>query len=419
VRIWPRRRHRPRTEPDHIRLEAVLNIGTTTVRALVISVERNQFTVWGQSRAGHGSGFGLEGRVVDRERLTACCEAVLSEAEEMARETAGRPMIADHIRLGVSGAFLWSYVPIVQRRRVHPDQAVSTTEMDRILHGLTRSAVRYTKTLSRRTHLRMKLVSLSPLTVYVDGRWVTDPRGFHGGELRVRAFGAYAPRYYLETLHAVADQLDMDVADVVAIPDALVVALSLPEGIILKIGGTTTQAVGIEHKCPAWFDRFDLGGVAFTQVVEERMGLLPERAEDAKIHFALGGGDESTRNTWHDLLTPTCLRWQDSLQQVLGDASTEQTLPATLFFCGGGSILPDLVADLSQRLQRNGLPFAQPPETRPLTVQTIRGWEDNTTSRWDLGDVAAISVAAHGVALSGQDPLTRRLRQLGKEMGSQ
>jgi hypothetical protein len=264
----------------------------------------------------------------------------------------------------------------------------------------------------------MRMVSLSSPTFYLDDRWVTDPRGFRGRELRVRAFAAFAPRIYVDALYEVAERLEMGVAAVVAIPDALAAAMPQEDGIVVKVGGTTTQVISVRHRCPQWFDRYDLGGVAFTRRVQEGTGLLPERAEAAKHHYALGGGDEETRLSWSASLAPLCDRWQDGLVEVLHSAGAEYDLPSTVLYCGGGSALPDLFRDLVPRLERGALPFAHSVEIRRLSVPMIEHLEDRAGGRWEAGDVPAASVAVHAVVAAGRGPLAARLQRICKEYES-
>jgi len=399
-------------------LEAILWVGTTTVRALVIAIEAGRVIVWGYGRASHDSGYGREGRTVDREHLAACCETALATAEAVATEAAGQPMIADDVQIGVSGAILWSYVPAVQRRRVEPNLPISDDELERLLRSLVRAAQNTTETLSRQTHLRMQLFSLSPITIHLDDQWVTDPCGFLGEALQARAFAAYAPRHYLETLRFVADQLDLDVSGLITLPQALIQVTPQTDAVILKIGGTTTQVMQIEHRCPSWFDRFAVGGTTFTQEIASKIGLLPERAEAAKIHYAGGGGDDDTRHVWTEILSPVCNEWLERLVDVLRIASKVHPLPPTITYCGGGSAMPNLFANLAYDLQICGLPFAQTPEIHPLSVRAIRGWDDHTNTKWDAGDVPAIGVALNAAASAGHDTLSIRLSQLMGEQSS-
>jgi len=415
VRTWSRRGPDSHLEAKHRPLEAVLTVGTTSVCALVVSRSADRATVWGYGRGAHGSGYGLEGRLVDSDRLAEACEEVLSRAERMTVEAVGRPLIADDVRFGVSGAFLWSHVPAIRRKRAHPSRPVSTEELERILHSLVQNARSYTATLSRRARVRMRMVSLSSATFYLDDRWVTDPRGFRGRELRVRAFAAFAPRIYIDVLYEVAERLEMGVAAVVATPDALAAAMPQADGIIVKVGGTTTQVISVRHRCPQWFDRYDLGGAAFTQRIREETGLLPERAEEAKHHYALGGGDEETRLSWAASLAPLRDQWQEGLIEVLHSAGVEYDLPSTILFCGGGSALPDLFHDLVPRLERRGLPFAHSVEIRRLSVPMIEHLEDRAGGHWEEGDVPAASVAVHAVMAGGRGPLATRLQQICKE----
>ncbi|NOZ06437.1 MAG: hypothetical protein GXP41_08830 [Chloroflexi bacterium] len=381
---------------------------------MVISKEKDHAIVWGYGRATHDTGYGVEGRAVDHEALIACCEEVLTTAENVATDAAGQPLIADDSQIGVSGAFLWSYVPAVQRRRASPDEPVSDDELERILRSLARMAQDYTETLSRRTHLRMEIVSLAAITFHLDDQWVTDPRGLFGETLHARLFAAYAPRHYLETLNLVAERLDLNVRGIISIPEALIVATTQPDGIVLKVGDTSTQVMQIEHRCPTWFDRYPVGGAMCTQTIVHEIGLLPARAEAAKRTYARGGGDESTRGKWKDALAPVCAQWQEDLIEILRRAGSTYPLPPTIAYCGGGAALHDLYAGLPRKFRETKLPFEQAPEIRPLLPRAIHGWEDRTTNSWDLGDVPIISTAVRA-ARAGQTTLSKRLTRLSKE----
>jgi hypothetical protein len=379
---------------------SVIDPGTTTLRVLVVEVAGGQTTIWGwDERPGSA----------DASQLAGACEQALARAEEMARERAGHFLLADQMWVGLPASRLrggaW---PIVQRRS-RPDHPVEERELEALLaRGLRLSANR----LADPGDPGWLLVDTAAVTLTVDGRRVTDPVGFRGKELGATVFAALARAERIEAWRAVAKEFEFSTLTLSAAPLALAASLAEPQGILLDVGGATTDLTWWRMGRPVALGSLALGGADLTRSLLRKWRLSPERAEHLKAAYVSGRLRPDARSDVLEVMAPALQTWLKEVEVLLTSLNHEELLPQQIYVQGGGSVLPEIVDAVRSLAWSQRLHFARYPQVGRLQPTDVPGVVNRTDRGRAAGDVTALALAAWAGSL-GQRP-DRPARILGE-----
>jgi len=122
-------------------------------------------------------------------------------------------------------------------------------------------------------------------------------------------------------------------------------------------------------------------------------------------HLAAQLVDPITRSdgaTEHDGLEVFDVLLQ-GLALCLKELARGERLPANIYVCGGGSMLPELMSELTKNAWTEGLPFARPPEARLLQPSDVRSLTDTTGQLQSPQDVGPLGLANHALRVEAED----------------
>jgi cell division protein FtsA len=390
--VWRRknseqRRRAPGT-PTYI---SVLDPGVTTLRVLVVEVADGQATVWGwDERPGSA----------DASQLAGACEQALSRAEQMARERAGHFLLPDQMWVGFPVSQLrggaW---PIVQSRS-RPERPVDEEELEVLLaRALRLSANR----LADPQHPSWCLVDAAAVTLTVDGRRVTDPVGFRGKELGATVFAALARSETVNAWRAVAEEFEFSMLALAAAPLALAAGLAEPQGLLVDVGGTTTDVTWWRMGRPVALGSLALGGADLSRALLQKWRLSTDKVERLKAAYAGGQLTPDARSEVLEVLAPSLQAWRDEMEILLANLDRDEPLPQQIYLQGGGSVLPEITDAVRSLAWSQRLHFARYPQVRRWRATDVPGVVNRTDRGRGPGDVTALAVAAWA-AFQGQPP---------------
>src|SRR6186713_2302908 len=221
-----------------------LDVGTEFAKALVFEVdEERKGVVRGVGRRRQGLAHMQSGTVADIAAVVDNCQVALQEAEEMAGFRSSQVVI------GIAGELVKGFTTSRNLERKRPNQAISDSELQRLLEGVQRDAIREAeRAITWETglpNIDIRLVHAAVTGASIDGYSVTNPVGFQGRHVRVGVFNAFAPLIHLGALQSVASQLDLELIGIVAEPFAVARSLdgeSLRQAgaLFIDVGGGTT-----------------------------------------------------------------------------------------------------------------------------------------------------------------------------------
>lgn len=148
---------------------------------------------------------------------------------------------------------------------------------------------------------------------------------------------------------------------------------------------------------------FNLGGRAFTRRIALAQGLAYEEAEARKLRHSEGLLPAEQDRPLSELLVQDVEVMLQGLALCLKELARGERLPANIFVCGGGSLLPELMQELLKNAWTEGLPFAREPQARLLQPSDVRSLTDTTGQLQSPQDVGPMGLANHALRVEAED----------------
>jgi hypothetical protein len=378
----------------------VIDPGGTRLRVLIVEVAGPQSVVWGWAEQ---DGWG--GLASSPQDLLAACEDLLARAEEMARERADRWFLPDQMIVGLPASQLLGRAWPVAQRRARPDRPVEERELAALLERALRLAVnRLMSTAAPAPHTDdpgWRLVEAVPVALTVDGRGVTDPVGFRGKELGATVFAALARVDLLEAWQWVAAQLEFSMLTLTAAPLALATTQAGPQGILMDVGGETTDLTWWRSGRPLSLASLPVGSAGLTRSLVLGWGLSPERAERLKRAYSANRLDAEAKAQVLEVMSDALQSWLKETEAGLIrlNESWDEPMPERLCLLGGGSTLPVVEESIAKLAWSQQLHFLRYPQVGRLRPTDVPGVVNRSEQGRNAGDVAALALAAWAAEL--------------------
>lgn len=397
-RVWQRKselRHR-RSNGSPVYF-SVVEPGTTTLRLLVVEAAEGQATVLGWAEGPGWTGIGS-----DRRALTTACSEALTQAEEMARELGDRWVLPDQMLVGLPGSQLRAQAWSITQQRPRPDRPVDERELQALLDRTLRLSVNRLRGIEGADG-GWVLMDTAPVGFTIDGRGVTDPVGFRGREVSATVFAALALAEVVETWGLVARELEFTALTLAAAPLALATAMSSSQGILMDIGGRTTDLIWCRAGRPYMLASLDCGGEALTDLLVRRWNRSTDWAERLKRAYGNGDLTAEGKAEVREVLWSGLQAWLEETETVMARLNRDEALPQHLYLLGGGSALPEMTEAVRSLAWSQRLQFARYPQVCRLEPTDVPGVVNRTNMGREMGDVSALALAAWVVRL-GEPP---------------
>jgi cell division protein FtsA len=375
--------------------------------------------VRGVGRKRQGLSHMQSGTVADIGAVVDNCSIALQEAEEMA---GFRPT---QVVIGIAGELVKGFTTVHNQERKRPDQPITEAELQKLIDVVQQAALREAeRAITWETglpHVDVRLVHAAVTSASIDGYTVTNPVGFQGRYVKIGIFNAFAPLVHLGALQTVAQQLDLELLQVVAEPYAVARVLGTEQvqqagAIFIDIGGGTTDVALVRQGGIEGTRMFALGGRAFTKSLADRLDLPFPRAEALKVDFSRGLKVERKAEV-AQIIRDDITVWSAGVELVIEELAAGDLLPGRIYLCGGGSRLPEIKDTLAAEKFWKNLPFARPPEVAIMSPDMVETIRDDTKLLIDQQDVTPLGLAWQAIELqSTEDPLDAALRRVLRAM---
>jgi hypothetical protein len=384
---------------------AVIEPGTTVLRLLVIEVSQGQATVLGWAQ---GPGFATLSD--GPQELVALCADVLRTAEGMAQMAGSRWVLPDQLVVGLPASQLRGRASSITQQRSRVDRPVEERELESLLERVLRLSVNQLLGTNLKEE-EWLLVDAAPVAITIEGRGVTDPVGFRGREIGSTVFAALAQVDTVRTWGLVARELEFSTLTLTATPLALAAGLPTSQGLLIDIGGSTSELIWCRSARPLAVESLPIGGNSLTRALARKWSLSFERA--ARLMQAYGGGrlDEEAGGQVQAVLWPVLQEWLQAAERVLATMNQEDLLPQDLYLTGGGSGLPEMESAVRSLAWSQRLQFVRYPQVHRVRPTDIAGVVNRSGLGTGPGDVAPLALAAW--VAKQQQPATRPARIIG------
>ncbi len=378
-----------------------LDIGTEYVKALIAKKSRGTLKIVGVGKAHEAPNNMYAGAIADIQGVAKTCEEALIKAEEMAG------VRACDVVIGIAGELIKGETTSVKYRRANSQEAITDEEMDKIIRRVQqRAGENARKAVALETDnpdVEVKLINSALVSLRIDGYKVSNPIGFKGKEVEVQIYNAFAPLVHISAIERVCDELQLDLVTVAVEPFAVCRAClgddveSNFSGIVIDVGGGTTDIAVVDDGGVEGTKMFSIGGRSFTHQISERLGLSFEEAEKLKLLADNPNMKPAIRKKFDDAIARNLDVWQSGVELALEEFDQVETMPGQVLLCGGGASLSEIPEALATSDWYKGLPFSRRPIVSLIDPDEIAGIDNETDRELDHTFVTAMGLLRVGI----------------------
>ncbi len=353
-----------------------LDIGTEFVKAVLARPNKGgDLEILGVGKARQQEGSMYAGAVADIEAVVATCEEALVKVEDEANER------ADLTVVGIAGELIKGNTSTVRYSRKDPNQPITEAEMSEIIKKVqAKSGEVAQKTMAVETgnkNVEVRLINSAIISLTIDGYKISNPIGFKGSDVMIQFYTAFAPMIHVAAIEKVCAELNLDLLTVAVEPFAVCRAClgddldSNFSGVVIDIGGGTTDIAVVDDGCVEGTKMFSIGGRNFTHQIAEALSVDFETAEKYKLNFDSGKLSDSRKAQIETALSRNLSVWLAGAEVALEEFNSLGELPRNVLLCGGGASLSLLQENLATSDWYTNLPFPRRPVIHLIDVAEL------------------------------------------------
>jgi len=353
-----------------------LDIGTEFVKAVLAKpAKKGDIEILGVAKVRQKEGNMYNGAIADIPAVVATCEEALVKVEDQSGERAELTVV------GIAGELIKGNTTTVHYARKDPKKPITDTEMQNIIERVQQKSGEVAKkTVALETgnkNVEVRLINSAIVSLMIDGYKISNPIGFNGSDVVIQFYTAFAPMIHVSAIEKVCAELNLDLLTVAVEPFAVCRAClgddldSNFSGVVMDIGGGTTDIAIIDDGGVEGTKMFSIGGKSFTRQIEEGLGVDYETAEKYKLDYDTGKLDDKVKAKVETALSRNLSVWFTGVEVALEDFDSIGTLPKNIMLCGGGAGLSLLQEELAMSDWYANLPFSRRPVINLLDVNGL------------------------------------------------
>lgn len=375
-----------------------LDIGTEYVKAVIARPgEGHELEIIGIGKAHQDPSNMYAGAIADIPGVVSVCERALNQAEKVAGTTSKLTVV------GIAGELIKGNTSTVRYRRKSGNKPLSEQEMALIIQRVqARAGERARKEIADETNnpdVEVRLINSAIVSISIDGYKISNPIGFKGTDVVIQFYTAFAPLIHISAIEKVCAELSLDLLAVAVEPFAVCRAClgddldSNFSGIVMDIGGGTTDIAVVDDGGVEGTKMFGIGGRSFTHQIAEALNVDFDTAEKYKL--SLNNPTKipaDLRDTILLAVQRNLAVWLSGVQITLEEFQLTEMLPNKLLLCGGGAGLAELQDVLATTDWFKELPFARRPVIHLVGAADIPGIHNRTDVTLDHSYITALGL---------------------------
>lgn len=353
-----------------------LDIGTEYVKAVLARpTKKGDLEILGVGRAKQREGSMFAGAIADIPAVVSTCEEALVAVEDEAGERAELTVV------GIAGELIKGNTSTVRYSRKDPNRPITEAEMSEIIKKVQqKSSAVARKSVAIETgneNVEVRLINSAIVSLTIDGYKISNPIGFKGSDVMIQFYTAFAPMIHVAAIEKVCAELNLDLLTVAVEPFAVCRAClgddldSAFSGVVIDIGGGTTDLAVVDDGGVEGTKMFSIGGRSFTHQIEEALGVDFETAEEYKLAYDSGELDDRLKSKVETALSRNLSVWLAGIEVALEEFSNLGSLPKNIMLCGGGAGLSLLQETLAVSDWYENLPFSRRPVIHLIDVAEL------------------------------------------------
>ena len=392
-----------------------LDIGTEFVKAVLARPNRKgDLEVLGVAKAKQAEGNMWGGAIADIPAVVNVCEDALLKVEKQAGEK------ADLTVVGVAGELIKGSTTTVHYNRKNPNKPITDNEMQEIIKKVQQKSGEVAKkTVALETgneNVEVRLINSAIVSLIIDGYKISNPIGFKGSDIIIQFYTAFAPLIHVAAIEKVCAELNLDLLTVAVEPFAVCRAClgddtdSNFSGIVMDIGGGTTDIAVVEDGGVEGTKMFSIGGRSFTHQIAESLGVDHEAAEQYKLDFDTTKLDDRIKAKVETALSRNLSVWLTGVEVALEEFENVGSLPRNVLLCGGGASLSMIQETLAVSDWYKSLPFSRRPVIHLIDVAELPNLEKEEKFNLDHSYATALGLLRVGVDTLAGAPEENKLK---------
>lgn len=375
-----------------------LDIGTENVKAVIARQNTSGgLDIIGIGRARQASTNMYAGAIADIPAVVEVCEKALSQAEKMSGTTSKLTVV------GIAGELIKGNTSTVRYRRKSGNKPLSEQEMALIIKRVQdRAGEQARQAIADETNnpdVEVRLINSAIVSISIDGYKISNPIGFKGTDIVIQFYTAFAPLVHISAIEKVCAELSLDLLAVAVEPFAVCRAClgddldSNFSGIVMDIGGGTTDIAVVDDGGVEGTKMFGIGGRSFTHQIAETLDIDFETAEKYKL--AIKNPAKVPADIKDKMLIAirrNLAVWLSGVEITLEEFNLTDMLPNKILLCGGGAGLNELQDVLATTDWFKELPFARRPVVHLVESADIPGINNTTDAVLDYSYVTALGL---------------------------
>ncbi len=375
-----------------------LDIGTEYVKTLIAQPGKHgELEVIGVGRAHQSANNMHAGAIADIPSVVEVCERALSQAEKMSGTTSKLAVV------GIAGELVKGNTSTVRYRRKNGNKPLSEQEMSLIIKRVQdRAGEQARRAIADETNnpdVEVRLINSAIVSISIDGYKISNPIGFKGTDVVIQFYTAFAPLVHISAIEKVCAELSLDLLAVAVEPFAVCRACLGDDadnnfsGIVMDIGGGTTDIAVVDDGGVEGTKMFSIGGRSFTHQIAEMLDVDFETAEKYKLAMRNPAKVPADQKERIQLAIQRNLAvWLSGVEITLEEFNLAEMLPNKILLCGGGAGLSELQDVLATTDWFKTLPFARRPIVHLVGTEDIPGINNQTTTMLDYSYVTALGL---------------------------
>lgn len=392
-----------------------LDIGTEFVKAILARpTKKGNLEILGVGKSRQVEGNMHAGAVADIPAVVSVCEDALVQVEEQAGERANLTVV------GIAGELIKGNTTTVNYARKNPNKPITDAEMEQIIKKVQQKSGEVAKkTVALETgneNVEVRLINSAIVSLTIDGYKISNPIGFKGSDVVIQFYTAFAPLIHVAAIEKVCAELNLDLLTVAVEPFAVCRAClgddleSSFSGIVMDIGGGTTDVAVVEDGGVEGTKMFGIGGRSFTHQIAEALGVDSETAEEYKLAFDSGDLDDHIKAKVETALSRNLSVWLTGVEVALEEFENLGTLPRNILLCGGGAGLSLLQEALAISDWYKTLPFSRRPIIHLIEIDDLPNLILKNDFYLDYSYATALGLLRVGVDTLAGAPSENKLR---------
>lgn len=374
-----------------------LDIGTEFVKAVIAKRTKDgQLEIVGVGRAHQESSNMYAGAIADIPAVIGVCEKALTEAENQAGIT------CKLVTVGIAGELIKGNTSTIRYRRSNGNKPLSEQEMDSIIDRVQAKAGEQARkevaVETNNPNVEVRLINSAIVSMQIDGYKISNPIGFKGSDVTIQFYTAFAPLVHISAIEKVCAELNLELLAVAVEPFAVCRACLGEEvdsnfsGIVMDIGGGTTDIAVVDDGGVEGTKMFSIGGRSFTHQIAESLGIDFNTAEEYKLSLETDKIEPEIRKKIYAALARNLAVWLSGVEITLEEFNVSEMLPGRILLCGGGAGLSILQEALATTNWFGDLAFARRPVIHLVEAIDIPGIYNTTSTKLDHSYITALGL---------------------------